>query len=75
MENLYLHNAFKFVGNTSHAGESSSTINHNPFLATYSPALRHQDTSSQEICLEMLSCFYSNDEYMGSTSPYDDDGC
>ncbi len=75
MENLYLHNSFMFVGSSPHTSESSTTLNFSPLPTTCYPSSRYQDTSSQEFCLETFSGFYSNDEYMGSTSPYDDDGC
>ena len=75
MEKLYSHNSLLFVGNTSPTRENSATLNFNSLLVPYYPSLRQEDIPHREFSSETLSYFYSNDEYMGSTSPYDDDGC
>ncbi|HEY5005185.1 MAG TPA: hypothetical protein VII61_18630 [Ktedonobacteraceae bacterium] len=74
MQNSYIHNSFIFVGNTSQSREYSATIHFNPVLVAGYAATDDQNTPSQKVPSEGFSGLYNNDEYMGSTSPYDDDG-
>jgi len=74
MQNSYIHNSFIFVGNASHSREHSATIHFNPVLTAGYAATDDQNTPSQKVPSEGFSGLYNNDEYMGSTSPYDDDG-
>jgi hypothetical protein len=74
MQNSYIHNSFIFVGNTLPAKEYYATIHFNPALVASYPAPNSQNTPSQNVLSEGFSSLYNNDAYMGSTSPYDDDG-
>ena len=74
MQNSYIRNSFIFVGNTSHPREYSAIIHFNPTLAADHAASGSENILLQNIRSEGFSGLYSNDEYMGSTSPYDDDG-
>jgi hypothetical protein len=74
MENSYIHNSFIFIGNTSHAREYSANTHFSPLLVAGYPASGRLDTPFQQVRADGFSGLYDNDEYMGSTSPYDDDG-
>jgi hypothetical protein len=74
MQNSYIHNSFIFVGNTSHSKEYCATIHFNPVLVAGYPTPGSQNTPSQNARSDELSSLYNNDAYLGSTSPYDDDG-
>ncbi len=74
MENSYPYNSFIFIGNTSHAREYSANSYFSPLLAAGSSAPGRLNTLLQCVRSGEISSLYNNDEYMESTSPYDDDG-
>ncbi len=69
-----MRNSFTSTRNTPHIIESSPGVDFNPLQAIYCLLPDRKDTSSQHIGSEALFSWSLGDEYMGSTSPYDDDG-
>jgi hypothetical protein len=74
MENSYTRNSSTFAGNTPHIIESSTIVSFSPLLAIYCPLPGRKEPSSQQNDAEVLSSLSLDAEYLGSTSPYDDDG-
>ncbi len=69
-----MRNSFTSVGKTSHIIESSTIVSFSPSLAIYCLLPGREDPSSQQIGAEALFRLPLDDGYVGSTSPYDDDG-
>jgi hypothetical protein len=74
MENPYIHSSFMFAGKTPHFLESPTISEYSSLQALSGSAPRRQDLSFPQIRSEALFSWSLNDEYLGSTSPYDDDG-
>jgi len=75
MENSYTRTLFTFVGNTQYIIESSTNTNFSPLQAMPCLLPVCNVPPSQTIDVEVLFSLSLDDEYWGSTSPYDDDGC
>ncbi|MBA2393433.1 MAG: hypothetical protein H0V70_11915 [Ktedonobacteraceae bacterium] len=74
MENSYPYNSFIFIGNTSHAREYSANSYFSSLLVAGYSTHGRLNTLLQRVRSDEISALYNNDEYMESTSPYDDDG-
>lgn len=74
MENPYPYNSFIFIGNTLHARAYSANNHFSPLPVAGYSAPGRLNTLLQHVRSGEIFALYNNDEYMESTSPYDDDG-
>lgn len=69
-----MRNSFIFVGKTPHFVEPATIFEYSPLQAFTNSAQQRQEHSFPPIGSDAFAGWSLNDEYIGSTSPYDDDG-
>ncbi len=69
-----MRSSFIFAGQAPHFLESPTITEYNSLQVLSGSAQRRQDIPSLQISSDALFSWSLNAEYMGSTSPYDDDG-
>jgi hypothetical protein len=74
MENPYMRSSYIFAGKTPHFLESPTISEYSSLQALSGSVQGRQDLSFSQIRSDALFSWSLNDEYLGSTSPYDDDG-